>query len=156
MAHFDRAIPPGGEGKVTITVDLKNYEGPVWKTATVVSNDPLKPSITLNFNGTVRPYIEIQPAPFVQFKGAEPGPQEKVFDLTTTTKQPFQILKVETTLGEKIAYQLETKVEGRHYRLKIINRQRTENYSGLLKCFTNHPKKPELHFHISCTLGGQR
>ncbi len=153
MAHFDRAIPPGGEGKVTLTLNLKEYQGPVWKSATILSNDPQQPSIAVNLHGTVRPHIEIRPASFVQFKGAEKGDQERVIDLITTS-QPFQILKIENTLGGKIAYQLETKVEGRHYRLKIINRQSKENYSGILKCFTNHPKKPELQIQISGTLGG--
>jgi len=153
VAHFDRAIPPGGEGKVTLTLNLKDYQGPVWKSATILSNDPQQPSIAVNIHGTVRPHIEIRPAPFVQFKGAEQGHQERVIDLITTS-QPFQILRIENTLGEKIAYQLETKVEGRHYRLKIFNRQKMENYSGILKCFTNHPKKPELQIQISGTPGG--
>jgi len=153
VAHFDRAIPPGGEGKVTLTLNLKNYQGPVWKTATIYSNDPQHPSITVNFHGTVRPHIEMRPTSFVQFKGAKQGLQEKVIDLTTTS-QPFQILRIENTLGEKIAYHLETLVEGRHYRLKIINRQNMEKYSGMLKCFTNHPKKPELQIPISFTLDG--
>jgi hypothetical protein len=153
VAHFDRAIPPGGEGKVTLTLNLTHYAGPVWKTATILSNDPQHPSIIVNFHGTVRPHIEMRPTSFVQFKGIKQGLQEKVIDLITTS-QPFQILRIENPLGEKIAYYLETLVEGRHYRLKIINRQTLERYSGILKCFTNHPRKPELQIPIRFTLDG--
>ena len=51
MAHFDRAIPPGGEGKITLTVDLRGYNGPVRKDATVTSNDPEKSSLKLTVMG---------------------------------------------------------------------------------------------------------
>jgi hypothetical protein len=153
VAHFDRAIPPGGEGKITLTIDLKDFEGPVWKTATIFSNDPQFPMISLNIQGTVRPQIEIRPAPFVQFRGINESQQAKEVDFITTS-QPFHILRIENTLGEKITYQLETLVKERHYRLKIINRQKIERYSGILRCFTDHPKRPEIQIMIRFTLDG--
>ena len=99
----------------------------------------------------VRPHIEIRPAPFVQFKGTREGEQEKEVDLITTS-QSFKILRIENILGEKIAYQLETIVKERHYRLKIINRQKSVGYSGKIKCFTNHPQKPEIQILIRFVL----
>jgi hypothetical protein len=153
VAHFDRAIPPGGEGKVTLTLNLKNFQGPVWKSATLVSNDPQKPLLTLNIHGFVRPHIEIRPAFFVQFQGTREGEQEKEVDLLTNS-QPFKILRIENLLGEKIACRLETIVKERHYRLKIINRQKSAGYSGKIKCFTNHPKKPEIQILIRFVLDG--
>ena len=56
MAQYDRAIPPGGEGKVTLTINLTGLQGPVWKTATLISNDPEKPTVYLNLHGKVRPH----------------------------------------------------------------------------------------------------
>jgi hypothetical protein len=153
VAHFDRAILPGGEGKVTLTLNLNNYNGPVWKSATIVSNDPQNPLINLDFHCSVRPHIEIRPTHFVQFKGMNERQQEKEVDLITTS-QPFKILRIENTLGDKIAYRLETLVKERHYRLKIINLQKMESYSGMIRCFTNHPKKPEIQILIRVTLDG--
>jgi hypothetical protein len=153
VAHFDRAIPPGGEGKVTLTIDLKGFEGPIWKTATIYSNDPQVPMISLNIQGTVRPQIEIRPTPFVQFRGINESQQAKEVDFITTSK-PFHILRIENTLGEKITYRLETLIKGRHYRLKIINRQKIERYSGMLRCFTDHPQRPEIQIMIRFTLDG--
>lgn len=147
MAHFDRAIPPGGEGKVTLSLNLKDFQGPVWKTATIVSNDPQRPSLILDLHGQVRPYIEIRPAPFVQFTGTKEGEQEKHVDLLTAF-QSFKILRVENLLGEKITYLLETIVKERYYRLKIINRQTRASYSGMIKCYTNHPQKPEIQILV--------
>jgi hypothetical protein len=153
VAHFDRAIPPGGEGKVTLTLNLKDFQGPVWKTATIVSNDPLRPFLTLDLHGQVRPPIEIRPAPFVQFTGTKEGEQEKEVDLLTTF-QSFKILRVENLLGEKIAYSIETIAKERHYRLKIINRQTKASYSGMIKCYTNHPQKPEIPILIRFVVNG--
>jgi hypothetical protein len=153
VAHFDRAIPPGGEGKVTLTIELRNFQGPVWKSATIFSNDPQNPVVSIDIHGTVRPYIEIRPGPYVQFRGIKENNQEKEVDLITTSR-PFHILRIENTLGEKIAYRLETLVQERHYRLKISNRQKKERYSGMLKCITDHPKRPEIPIMIRFMLEG--
>ena len=55
MAHYDEAISPGGEGKVTLTIHLIGVKGPVWKTATLYSNDPQIPTASLHLKGKVRP-----------------------------------------------------------------------------------------------------
>ncbi len=147
MAHFDRATPPGGEGKVTLTIDLKGYQGPVWKSATLTSNDPQKKSLSLHLHGSVHPNIECRPNSFIQFKGDEVGQPEKIIDILTTSK-PFQILRIENNLKEKISYHLATIVKGRHYQLKVTNRQKTENFSGTIKIFTDHPNKTEIRIPI--------
>ena len=61
MAHFDRAIPPGGEGKITLTVNLSGYNGPVRKDAKVMSDDPEKSSFTLTVMGTVKQLVQVRP-----------------------------------------------------------------------------------------------
>lgn len=147
MAHFDRAILPGGEGKVTLSVNLKGYEGPIWKTATVISNDPVKPSITLNLQGRVRPVIEVRPANEIRFKGEKDDQEEKNIDLTATSK-PFQILRVENNLKDKIDFQLITLVKGRHYQLKVMIRQKTSPFSGFIRCLTDLPQKPEIRISV--------
>jgi hypothetical protein len=147
VAHFDRAIPPGGEGKVTLTIDLKGYQGPLWKSATLISNDPQKPSASLSLHGKVRPNIECRPSRFIQFKGTEGGQPERIIDIIATSK-PFQILRIENSLKEKISYQLHTIVPGRHYQLKVLNRQKTARFSGTIRCLTDHPKKPEIQIAV--------
>ena len=39
MASFDKAIPPGGEGKITLSVDTRGYQGKIHKTARIFTND---------------------------------------------------------------------------------------------------------------------
>jgi hypothetical protein len=147
VVHFDRAISPGGEGKVTVTIDLKGYQGPVWKSATLISDDPQKPSASLSLHGKVRPHIECRPSCYIQFKGSEAGQPERTIDIIATSK-PFQIKRIENNLKEKISYQLKIIVPGRHYQLKVMNRQKTERFSGTIKCLTDHPKKPEIQIPV--------
>lgn len=148
MTRFDRVIPPGGEGKVTLNVDLKGYQGKVWKDATVISNDLRQPSFQITLQGQVRPHIELRPGSFVQFSPAVQSAEEKTVDLMATG-QDFRVLKIENNLKEKISAQLETVVPGKHYRLKIANLQREGSYSGVIKVSTDHPKKPEVQIRIS-------
>ncbi len=147
MAHFDRVIPPGGEGKITLKVDLKGYQGKVWKSATVTSNDPQKPSLHLNLQGKVKPWIEIRPSRVIHFRKALGGEDEKSIDLIGSG-QPFSVLRVETTLTEKIRFQVETVVEKKHYRLKVAPLVKQGSYAGTLKCVTDHPKKPEILLQV--------
>lgn len=153
MAHFDRAIPPGGEGKITLTLNLNGYHGQVWKSATVISNDPQKTNVTLSLHGKVRPYIELLPNSSISFKEKGPGLEEKIINIMATS-QPFHIQKVENGLGEKIGFHLDTIVDGRHYRLKVTKRQKAGKFFGYIKCITDHPRKPEIHIPIINNLDG--
>jgi hypothetical protein len=143
VAHFDRAIPSGGEGKVTLTVDLKGYHGEVWKSATIFSNDPQMPRVSLSFHGKVRPFIQLLPASSVQFKGKGREGEEKTIDIMATLR-PIHIQKIENGLADKIRVRLETVDDGRHYRLKIIRFQKSGKFFGFVKCITDFPQKPEI------------
>ena len=153
MAHFDRAIPPGGEGKITLTVDIKGYHGQIRKSATIISNDPQKPNDTLNLHGKIRPHIELLPVSSVRFKDKGPGPEEKTLTIMATS-QTFHIQKVENGLGDKISVHLDTVVDGKHYRLKVTKLQKAGKFFGFITCFTDHPRKPEIRIPIISNLDG--
>ncbi|MBP8645614.1 MAG: hypothetical protein KBH99_05785 [Syntrophobacteraceae bacterium] len=148
MAHFDRAIPPGAEGKVTLKVNLKGYQGNVKKTATVFSNDPQNPRSVLTVQGFVRSLIELRPGSAVAFRGVADQLPEKVVELLSTS-ETFGIRAIETDLQEKIEYSLETVEEGKHYRLKVRNRLKQGTYSGFLKVLTDHPQKSEVLIRVN-------
>jgi hypothetical protein len=148
VAQFDRAIPPGGEGKVTLKVDLKGYQGSVRKSATVDSNDPQNPRSTLVLQGNVKPLIEVQPSGSIIFRGMADQMEEKTVSLTSTKRQ-FAIQKVESNLDDKIRYRVETVEAGKHYRLKITNLLKQGNYNGVIKCYTDMPEKSEIQIRVS-------
>lgn len=67
VASFDRTIKPGQTGKITASVDTKNFTGPITKTVSVVSNDPETPQVALTIKAIVKPYVEVSPTEFVRF-----------------------------------------------------------------------------------------
>jgi hypothetical protein len=143
VAHFDRAIPPGGAGKINLTINLRGYDGPFWKSANVYTNDPNNATVTLNLRGRAKPVVEFRPAPVIEFRGKGEGALEKSLEIFASV-QAFRILKVENPMKDRLTCHLETVIPGKHYRLKIALLQKKERFSGLVKCLTDLPQKPEI------------
>jgi hypothetical protein len=51
VAGFDKAIPPGREGKITLTVNPASCKEKAKKYTLVKTNDPKRSSFTLVFEG---------------------------------------------------------------------------------------------------------
>ena len=51
VARFDRAIPPGSEGQITIRLYPKNFQSGSKRTAVVLTNDPQWPEFGLVVQG---------------------------------------------------------------------------------------------------------
>jgi hypothetical protein len=110
VASFDRTIKPGQTGKITASVDTKNFTGPITKTVSVVSNDPATPQVALTIKAVVKPYVEVSPTEFVRFsaiKGDAAGQDlmlssaEKDFQPTVAeSAQPYVKGQI-TPAGEK-------------------------------------------------------
>ncbi len=148
MAHFDRAIPPGGEGKITLRVDLTDYQGKVSKTATVLSNDPENSRVVISLNGIVDPLLHIRPGNSISFRGAAETVAESIVELKAADR-PFHISKIESNLEEKVQMRLDTVKDGYHYRLRVANRVRQGTYSGILTLHTDMEKKPQIALRVS-------
>jgi hypothetical protein len=154
VARFDRAIPPGGEGKITLKVDLEGYQGKVVKAAEVVSNDPQNSRLTLVLQATVKDLIEFRPENSVSFRGMADQQTEKAIDIIGAS-QAFHLTGAESNLGDKVFYQLETLEDGKHYRLKISNRLKQGSYSGFVKLHTDLGKKSEVIIRVAGSIEGE-
>ncbi len=143
MARFDREIPPGGEGKVTLTVHLAGYRGKVSKSATVYCNDPQTPRVSLSVSAKVVPFVDIRPTDTVVFRGAATvlKPQELEVE---SAKAPMRILRVESDLEKEVSVKIDPIVEGTRYRVVVANQADHGNYSGRIRLITDHPQKPEV------------
>ncbi len=49
--HFDRVIPPGGEGRISLRLNPKGCHGDTKKSALVLTNDPKNSYFTLAVQG---------------------------------------------------------------------------------------------------------
>ena len=145
MAEFDRAIPPGGVGQITLRVNTTNYQGKITKSARVSTNDPNHGSTSIYLSMDVRPHIVVKPAPRVVLNGIVGEEIRRVLEIRASDDQPFEITSVETNLGASIEYNLSRIESGQQYRLEVrANSESPKTSSGFLKLLTNHPRKKEL------------
>ena len=154
IARFDRTIPPGGEGKVTLELDLKSFQGYVKKSAKVLIDDPGNPPLFLYLEGTVRPLIEVRPEKSIYFQGMAEELTEKTIDLVSTSR-PFHIVKVDDGLEKKAGFKLETVEDGKQYRLKISNSIPRGTYRGTITLHTDCAEKPELTIWVNGFIEGE-
>ncbi len=154
VASFDQVIPSGGEGKITLHVDLRGYNGNVKKITTVISNDPQNPRATLTMRGSVKKAVDVRPGYTISFRGMADQIKEENIDIETVT-QPFRIRQVEDNLSGKITHRLETVEEGKRYRLKVMNRLQKGEYSGFVRLVTDHPLRPEITVRVRAAIEGE-
>jgi hypothetical protein len=55
VATYDREIAAGSTGEVRATVDTSRFSGPIRKTVSIVTNDPVHPETTLTIKAVVEP-----------------------------------------------------------------------------------------------------
>jgi hypothetical protein len=151
---FDPTIPPGGEGKITLKLNLKGYQGDIKKTATVFSNDPQNGKLVVVMQGKVKSLIEVRPTATITFRGLADQLHDNVLDIAATPPHKFQIEKTETNLEGKIAFAVETAQAGTQYQLKVSNQAKQGNYSGFIKIYTDLPQKPDLVIRVSGYIEG--
>jgi hypothetical protein len=139
---------------VTLEFKLKGFQGYVVKTATVLSDDPANPRVTLLVEGTVKPLIDVQPERTIYFQGVADSLTEKTVDLVTTSKQ-FHILKTDDELDKKAVYKLETVENGKHYRLRVSNNTLRGDYGGYITLYTDFAEKPVLTVWVNGSIEGE-
>ena len=59
VVHFDSVIPPKGEGKITVKIDTKGFDGPERWVVKVFSNDPKWKEATLDLRANVKTVITL-------------------------------------------------------------------------------------------------
>ena len=154
VVRYDAAIPAGGEGKMTMKVNLRHNQGKVSKAVTIQSDDPRDPTLVVRMNGVVIPIIDVKPSTNVLFRGLADQLNESVLDLTGSVA-PFHISGSETNITENIDYRLETVAEGKQYRLKVSNKTKQGNYSGFIKLNTDLAQKPDLIIRVTGFIEGE-
>ncbi len=154
LADYDRTIPPQGEGKITLHLNLTGYKGSVQKVTTVYSSDPQNPSGSLVMRGRVRILIDVTPTSHVSFLGLAQQQSEQTVELKGVS-QAFRVTGVESNLEGRVAHRLETVEEGRHYRLKISNLMERGEYIGHIKVYTDMAGKREILIRVKGILEGK-
>ncbi len=144
MARFDRTIPPGAEGTITVEVKTARLWGNIKKSARVFSNDPERAQITIGMKGTIWAPIDLTPR-YANLKGVIGEAVEAVVHLRGRKKEALVMKVAAVSIPDKVAVELKELENGHSYELKVKNKaQEGGKYTGQVKLTTNYPEMPEL------------
>jgi hypothetical protein len=160
VADYDKAIPPGKEGRVNVKIDgRKLYPGFSEKNFAVRTNDPEHASFSLSIQMNIKKVFEFSKelrwAGFVE----EDFKIESV--ITNLLASPVNITGVRWDdeakrkgFEEKIGLKLETIEKGKKYRLKVWRKKEMapESFVAGVVLMTDFPKLKEKKLQLSITI----
>ncbi len=109
MVRYDRTIPPGGVGQVTLQVNTTGYQGKITKSAQVTTNDPRQRKSKIYLVINVRTYIIVEPGTKILLRGTVGEDIRRWYSIRATDDQPLEITKVQSNLRSAIDYKLNRK-----------------------------------------------
>ena len=145
MTRYDRVIPPGGTGQITLGIDTSRITAEFKKKATVWSNDPNKERVVLYLMGEVKPHISLVPGGYLSLQGVQGRVPAEKLDIINNHPQPFKIVGFISDLPDHIIWRLEENKPGFSYTLVVENiSKEAGEFTGHLIVRTDQPQKPEL------------
>jgi hypothetical protein len=144
VPEFDKAIPPGGEGNIRLTVRTRGYQGNIQKSARVYSNDPVNGTIRLSVKGFVKTPIVVSPRR-VRLYGKEGQPITRTAEIRSELDKPLKLTPGHFNLTDKLTYSIEEIEKGKRFQIRFTTTNSSpQSFRGFLKLNTNYPEKPEI------------
>jgi len=148
VARFDRTIPPGGEGKITLRIKTRGYEGDIRKKATVYTNDPRKNVEVLTIKAFVKVPIHLSPR-YVYLRGTADREITKTVRVRAGENKPLKLEPSHFSLSKQVTYSIEEVEAGREFRIHFTSIPNiVGTYRGFLKLKTNYPERPEISIRV--------
>lgn len=145
MTRYDRVVPPGGKGNVTLAVDSTGLLGEFQKEAVVWSDDPVNRSLSLHMAGLIKPHISLDPGGYIALTGKKGQVPREYLRIENNHTSPFKITGIESDLRDRIRWRLRELRPGYAYILEVEDLSKTPgDYTGHLFIRTDNTKKPEL------------
>jgi len=145
VARYDRVIPPGGKGKVTLKIDSSSVRGEFEKKAIVWSNDPDRMSVALYLKGKVMPHISLDPGGYIALMGTNGNVPTGHVKIINHHESPVKITGVDNDLPDRVRWRIEEIKPGFVYKLEVEDISRNDgDYTAHLTIRTDNPEKPEL------------
>jgi hypothetical protein len=152
VASYDKAILPGGEGKIKIQVQTSGREGLLEKTASIYSNDPGQPTATIRVKAQIKPVIILTPT-HLQLSAQKGAPVSGEVEIKANIDKPLILKPGLFNLAERLTYTLVELEKGKKYVVRFKRAHGlTEPLQGYLYLETNYPEKPEVTIFIQCNL----
>jgi len=145
VPSYDRTIPPGGQGEITLTLKPYSVMHQFRKETRIFTNDREHAEFSLVLTGTAKPFIEIQPSHIVRLRGAPGDNLQGQVRFTSHLPGPFKITNYRTNIPDKIEVNLKAVQADRVYVLEVKNKsQNSGPYAGLIELTTTSKERPRL------------
>lgn len=149
VPSYDKTIPPGGQGGITLTIKPFSVIHQFKKETKVRLNDPDQRMLYLKLTGLAQPYIEIQPSHIVRLRGAPGDDIRGQVRLISHLATPWKITEYRTTIPDKIEVTIKPEVPDKIYVLEVRNKSRDGGpYAGLIELFTTSKERPRLILRV--------
>jgi hypothetical protein len=146
---YDRLIPPGGQGALTLTIKPFTLRGQFSKKTEVFLNDPDQPLLVFTLKGVSRPLIEVQPGPIIRLRGKRGEEPQRQVRLTANLTEPWEISRYTNNIPQFIDIDIHAVERGRSYVIEVRQtRQESGTYRGMIELFTTVPKRPRLVIRV--------
>lgn len=155
--EFDRKIKPGAEGKIVLNVDTKTFQGPISKSALILTDDPEQSTVTVFVLANVKPYVDTHPVGFFRLQAltGETATSEMILSSDEPDFKPTRVEPPNSFLKATLAPVAEAeKVAGKGAtQWKVTVTTQPDAPEGLLggyvKVATGSAKQPELNLAVS-------
>jgi hypothetical protein len=145
VARYDRVIPPGGKGTVTIEIDSSRISGWFEKKAIVWSNDQERLSIALYLKGEVKAHVSLEPGSYISLVGPVGETPPAYVEIRNNRKRPLKITGVDNDRPDRLRCRLEEIRAGFVYRLEVKDISGKEgDYTAHVTIKTDNKEKPTL------------
>lgn len=145
VPQYDKSIPPGGEGGITLTIKSFSVLHRFKKETKVRLNDPDLPVLYLAMTGAATPFVEIQPSHIVRLRGASGDDIRGQVRFISHRSTPFKITQYRTNIPDRIEMTLKPEVPDKVYVLEVRPKgQAPGAYTGVIELFTNSKERPRL------------
>ena len=148
VIDFDPLIPPNKQGKITVKVDTKGFEGRQRWGVKVLTNDPKWKEAVLDIRANIKPILTLS-AKSVQFTGRNDVSITRDIEIGAGIDRTLIITPQLFTLPGKVTWSIQEIQKGKRFRIKLKSVPgSSEDYRGFLTLQTNFPEKPEITIWI--------
>jgi hypothetical protein len=145
VPEYDRTIPPGSKGQITLSLKPYSVLRQFRKETRIRTNDPDRPEFALVFTGKAKPFIEIKPSHIVRLRGPQGDNLQGRVTFLSHLPGPFQIKDFRTNIPDKIDVNLKAVQPDREYVLEVKNKSPNPGpYAGLIELYTTSKERPRL------------
>jgi len=148
-ADSDRRIPPGGQGRIKLTIAPYSVLRQFAKKTKVFFNDPDHPEVVLTMQGYGKPFIEIQPSHIIRFRGKPGEDLRDQVRFISHLPDYWEIKEFKTNIPQFIDVTVKAEEPGRIYVVGVRNkRQEAGNYAGVIELSTTSKQRPRLILRV--------